>query len=170
MSFEGDVRAQKRIRRSPADMDWNLHATIVQQTVAEMDHRCAWLVQSLELGTRNYLTTLFWTHYNSYIQLTRKELFSDALEYGSLDFYSPTLHLAILAIGLRHADHSRPDIGPLVLAGRESRFHQQLKLCVETLPSDGLSTPHAQALLLLADLEYAVGRETSARVYLGQHR
>lgn len=161
----GQTGSWKRRRGSPRNRQWDLHAAVLNQRSSESERECAHFIQMLDIDIREHLVELFWTFYNPISQLTRRQLFIDALEYGSSDFYSPHLHLAILAIGLRYADTSR-HLRRLLPDGRESLLHRELKQRLENLPMESVRVPHLQAMLLLADLEYACGRETTSRTYL----
>lgn len=163
---DGQLESRKRLRLSANNKPWDLDAAIAHERCSQSESLCAGFIQQLDRGTKEMLMGLFWNHYNPYLQLTRQQLFMDALDCGSFDFYCAHLHLAMLAIGLRFAAHQRIDVRSLILDGRESTLHQQVKRCLEILPLDTLRVPHAQALLLLSDLEYACGREATSRVYI----
>jgi hypothetical protein len=86
-------------------------------------------------------------------------------------FCSPELHLAVLAMGLRRADHTRPDLARLLLPGWDSTLHRQLRDGLGLgAPSRGPWTvAQVQAVVILAQLERERGRDHSARLYLGMY-
>ncbi|EXJ76918.1 hypothetical protein A1O3_10075 [Capronia epimyces CBS 606.96] len=93
-------------------------------------------------------------------------------------------------MGLRRSDHRRTDVQALLLPGRDSNLHRQLRLAINNLnlnpnpnpnppytarkdrtstftsTSTSTSITHAQAVIILAVLEWERGRHHSARLYL----
>ncbi|OAP61715.1 hypothetical protein AYL99_03918 [Fonsecaea erecta] len=124
------------------------------------------MIKDLNTETYNHLMACFWTHYNNPLQMIDREAFEQHRDQDKL-YYSGFLHISCLAMGFRYADKSRSDIKALYRGNRDSTFHESARYTVETeLESpQGLTT--IQGLLILSDLECAVGRDRSGWMYAG---
>lgn len=137
-----------------------------QRTRAEV------IIRSIPKTTHDYLMQLYWTNYNSVLQVVHQEAFENGRDTSRWTFYGGFLHICLLAVGFRYADNSRPDLKPFVSGGRnpENSFHteaRQLAKC-ELETTGGLTS--IQALLLLADLEGTSGRDNNGWMYAGKYR
>ena len=82
-------------------------------------------------------------------------------------YYSPFLHMCILAIGYRYADRSRADVQAFATPDGESLLHDEAKRQVDSELQMPGGVPSLQALLLLGDLECGVGRYNTGWLYAG---
>ncbi|KZL85659.1 fungal specific transcription factor domain-containing protein [Colletotrichum incanum] len=133
----------------------------------EQIRRAERIIQSLTNATHNYLIDNFWTHYNSVLNVVSKEAFESNRESQNPKFYSPFLHISILAMGFRFADPSREDMKRIALGNRESSLHREAKHMLGVVLERSGGIPSVQALLLLGDLEYGVGRDNTGWMYAG---
>ncbi|KIX91944.1 uncharacterized protein Z520_12333 [Fonsecaea multimorphosa CBS 102226] len=122
------------------------------------------MINELDLKTHDHLMSCFWTYYNSTMQLVDQTAFERDKDSDKLH-YSGFLHICCLAIGFRFADKSRPDIKALDRGDRHSSLQINARHFVETELENlrGLTT--IQGLLILGDLEYAVGRDRQGWMY-----
>lgn len=166
----GNTTFEKPSRLDTFDIDLNVD--LYQASSFEVDirsaERCLQLVESLSQALRSYLTELFWKFYNSCVPIIHKSAFLSDLENGYGDFCSPILHVAVLAIGLRFADPKRNDVQQLALPGRDSTLHRELGIIIGSRQQSKREVTYVQALILLADLEYGLGRSHTAGLYLGE--
>lgn len=134
----------------------------------EQIRRVEHIIRTLTVATHDYLMQNFWTHYNNVLEVIHKESFEADRGSQSPEFYSPFLHVAILAMGFRFADVSRDDMISISLGNRESILHREARcmLDVELDRPGGISS--IQALLLLGDLECGVGRDNTGWMYAGK--
>ncbi|KAF2803050.1 uncharacterized protein BDZ99DRAFT_547554 [Mytilinidion resinicola] len=94
-------------------------------------------------------------------------MFYGGLRTGDARRYSAFLHVCILAIGLRYADKSDPGIQEFIGDASESVIHQKA-LWIARYEAEGrCDVPAIQALLLLGDLKFGVGRYNSGWMYAG---
>ncbi|GKT92333.1 nitrogen assimilation transcription factor Nit-4 [Colletotrichum tofieldiae] len=133
----------------------------------EQIRRAERIVRSLTSATHDYLISNFWTHYNSVLKIVSKEAFESNRELQNPKFYSSFLHISILAMGFRFADPSREDIKRIALGNRESSLHREAKHMLGVVLERSGGIPSVQALLLLGDLEYGVGRDSMGWMYAG---
>ncbi|KAK1970806.1 fungal-specific transcription factor domain-containing protein [Colletotrichum sublineola] len=129
--------------------------------------RAEHIIRSLTSPTHDYLIETFWTHYNNVLKVVDREAFESSRESQDPKFYSPFLHVSILAMGFRFADPDREDIKRIALGNRESSLHREAKCMLETVLERPGGIPSVQALLLLGDLECAVGRDHTGWMYAG---
>jgi hypothetical protein len=127
------------------------------------------ILQQISKETKQYLIDLFRIHYNSCIpiipRLSLDVFMSQAIE--DEDASSLITYLAILALGLLHANSERPDIIALRGAGaRETLLHRELRLAVDEYVLQRCETGGIAALILLAELERYIGRAGTAGLYL----
>ena len=142
-------------------------ATSRSLDIVEHTRRATKTIRLLSRETHDYLMNLFWEHFNSVIHAIHKEAFLEDYEQGSAHFYSPFLHICILAVGFRYADKSRPDIQRIALGPRESTFHREAKYMLDVELERPGGIPQVQALLLLANCECSVGRDHTGWLYSG---
>ncbi|KIV87784.1 hypothetical protein PV11_03306 [Exophiala sideris] len=117
-------------------------------------------------SVQDYLMDLYWKCFNSVIFVVHKEAFLDDQKRGHHGQYSAFLHITILAMGMRFADSSRPEISHLMLgSGGESRLQREARRLLEYELDTPGGVPSVQALLILGDMEFAVGRENTGWMY-----
>jgi hypothetical protein len=121
----------------------------------------------LSMESYEYLMDLFWQHYNSYLHVLHQEAFIEDRENGRTQNYSPFLHICVLAMGFRFADRSRPDMQRITVSGRESTLHREAKYMLDYELERPGGIPSVVALLLLGDMECAVGRDNLGWLYAG---
>jgi hypothetical protein len=134
------------------------------------DHslRAEQLIGVLRPATYDHLMRCFWEYYNSWQQVVDESAFEAGRTTHDARFYSVFLHLSMLAIGFRFADWDREDMKVIALGNRESTFHREAKSMVEAELEKPGDIPSVQALLMLADLECGVGRDTAGWMYSGR--
>ncbi|KAK4124498.1 hypothetical protein N657DRAFT_680477 [Parathielavia appendiculata] len=142
-------------------------STFVQRHRSECDLRAEQLIESLGPATYDHLMRCFWEYYNSWQQVVDESAFEAGRTTQDARFYSPFLHLAMLAIAFRFADWHRDDMKMIILGNRESTFHRETKSMLEIELEKPGGIPSVQALLMLADLECGVGRDTTGWMYSG---
>ncbi|KAK4130605.1 hypothetical protein BT67DRAFT_359584, partial [Trichocladium antarcticum] len=125
------------------------------------------VLAALRSSTHDHLIRCFWEYYNCTMQVADEAAFAAGLAARDPRFYSPFLHLTMLAIGYRFADLDRDDVKGLALENRESTLHREAKCVLEVELERSGGIPSVQALLLLADLECGVGRDTTGWMYSG---
>jgi hypothetical protein len=106
---------------------------------------------------------LFWQHYNSYMHVIHQDAFHEDRENGGSKYYSPFLHICVLAMGFR----SRPDMQRITVSGRESTLHREAKYMLDYELERPGGIPSVIALLLLGDMECGVGRDNLGWLYAG---
>ncbi|CAM1509559.1 Fc.00g032980.m01.CDS01 [Cosmosporella sp. VM-42] len=105
---------------------------------------------NIPADTHAYLMDRFWKCYNLVIHVVHKEAFeADCLNNGDR-YYSIFLHMCILGIGYRG-----------------SVLHQEAKRLVEHELKMPGGLPSIQALILLGDLECAIGNYNTGWLYAG---
>jgi hypothetical protein len=133
----------------------------------EQARRAEKIIRFLSEETHEYLMDLFWQFYNSVLHVLHKEAFHEDQAAGRTQFYSPFLHICVLAMGFRHADKSRPDMQKISLPNRESTLHREAKYMLDLELERPGGIPSVVALLLLGDLECGVGRDNLGWLYGG---
>ncbi|KAK4154007.1 hypothetical protein C8A00DRAFT_43183 [Chaetomidium leptoderma] len=133
------------------------------------DHtvRAEHLIGALGPVTHDHLMRSFWDCYNSWQQVVEEAAFEAGRATQDARFYSPFLHIAMLAMGFRFADWDREDVKRITVGNRESTLHREAKSMLEAELERPGGVPSVQALLLLADLECGVGRDTTGWMYSG---
>lgn len=126
------------------------------------------VIRALGSSTHDYLMSSFWDHYNSGHQIVDQATFEADRVSQDPKFYSLFLHMAVLAAGYRFADRTRGDVKKLGLGTWESTLHREAKSMLETELERPGEIPSVQALLILADLECGVGRDTQGWLYSGK--
>lgn len=128
------------------------------------------ILEDISPATTEYLMDLYWTYYNTVLYVVHKEAFLEDQREKRHVNYSALLHICILAMGIRFADPTRPDINGLLLgAGRESRLQIEAKRLLEYELQIPGGLPSVQAMLILGDLECAVGRDNTGWMYVGKN-
>lgn len=135
--------------------------------IVEHARRATKTIRLLSQETHDYLMDLFWDHFNTVLHVIHKEAFLEDYEHGSSHFYSPFLHICVLAVGFRYSDKSRADIQRIALEPRESTFHREAKYMLDVELERPGGIPQVQALLLLANCECVVGRDHTGWLYSG---
>jgi hypothetical protein len=133
----------------------------------EQARRAEKIIRFLSEDTHEYLMDLFWQFYNSVLHVLHKEAFHEDQSQGRSQFYSPFLHICVLAMGFRFADKTRPDMQKIALPGRESTLHREAKYMLDLELERPGGIPSVVALLLLGDLECGVGRDNLGWLYGG---
>jgi hypothetical protein len=131
-----------------------------------LQRRLQHVIKDLDAKTLDHLMSCFWSFYNNTLHVVDQSAFQQDKDEDKLH-YSGFLHICCLAMGFRFADKSRPDIKALDRGNRHSTFHESIRYMVET----ELETPRGlttiQGLLILSDLECAVGRDRPGWMYAG---
>ena len=138
------------------------------QEQPEQLRRSERVIRALGPSTHDCLMSSFWDHYNSGRQLVDQATFEADRVSQDPKFYSLFLHMAVLAAGYRFADRTRSDIKKLALGTWESTLHRAAKSMLEAELERPGEVPSVQALLILADLESGVGRDTQGWLYSGE--
>jgi hypothetical protein len=151
-------------------LDFDLYdASCSDAAIRSADH-CISIIKGLDPALRSYLLDQFWSRFNSCIPVVHKGAFLASLDDENGEFCSPELHLAALAMGFRRADHRRSDVQQLALPNWDSILHKNLRLIIDNLSTQNepRTNTHAQAVIILAQLEWERGRDHSAKLYLGR--
>ena len=154
-----------RLRYYGPTTNCHVHSELVAENeehnrqAVEQRRRTQRVLSTLPQETQDYLMEMFWQYYNSVIHIIHETAFKEGLRAGQGQFYSPFLHICILAMGYRHADKSRSDIMKMSLPGRESTLHREAKYMLDYELERPGGVTSVQALLLLGDLECGVGRD-----------
>jgi hypothetical protein len=135
----------------------------------QSDHafRAEQLILALKPATYDHLMGCFRDFYNSWQQVVDEAAFEAGRTTQDSRFYSLFLHLCMLAIGYRFADWNREDMKMITSGNRESTLHREAKAMLEAELERPGGIPSVQALLMLADLECGVGRDTAGWMYSG---
>ncbi|KAI0535781.1 fungal-specific transcription factor domain-containing protein [Xylaria digitata] len=142
------------------------HAYDYRET-PQQSRRAERIIRSLTPKTHDYLMQNFWKHQNCVLQVVDRTAFEADRGSECPRFYSPFLHIIILAVGWRFANQDRCEMARINLGNHESAIHREAKhmLEIELERPMGIST--VQSLLLLADLECGVGRDETGWMYAG---
>ena len=143
-------------------------ASLTRHDRPDQTHRVELLIASLRAATHDHLMRCFWDYYNSWQQVVDEAAFEAGRRTQDPRFYSPFLHIAILAIGYRFADWDREDMKMITVANRESTLHMEAKAMVEVELEKPGGVPSVQALLMVADLECGAGRDATGWMYTGR--
>lgn len=131
-----------------------------------LERRLQHMIQDIDTETLDHLMSCFWLFYNNTLQVVDQTTFQEDKDGDKLH-YSRFLHVCCLAMGFRYADKSRPNIKALGRGDRRSTFY----LCVQEMVETELESPRGlttiQSLLILSDLECAVGRDRSGWMHSG---
>jgi hypothetical protein len=132
------------------------------------DVKASALLNTLSSDVAGYLLDCFWSYWNSVIPLVHRDAFElDQLRNGRR-YYSPFLHIIMLALGFRYADKEKIPVYQLSYGECESTLHFEAKTLVDhELKSPG-GIPSLQAVLLLGDLECGAGRYNTGWLYAGR--
>ncbi|CAK7234534.1 hypothetical protein SBRCBS47491_008981 [Sporothrix bragantina] len=152
------------------------------------------VLANIPFEAHNHLINQFWSCYNTIIHIVHRKAFEldsgmlvssrDDSSSGGIDnrsanlignnlasgngtYYSPFLHVCMLAIGYRYADRSRADVQAFATPDGESLLHEEAKRQVDHELQMPGGIPSLQALLLLGDLECGVGRYNTGWLYAG---
>ncbi|KAK1781493.1 fungal-specific transcription factor domain-containing protein [Copromyces sp. CBS 386.78] len=134
-----------------------------------IDHasRVARVIKILGQSTHDHLMSCFWGHYNPAAQVADREIFESGRMSQNPRHYSVFLHITMLAAGYRFAERSREDVKRLILGNWESTFHRESKSMLDGELERPGGIPSVQALLILADLEFGAGRDSTGWMYSG---
>ncbi|KAJ5553762.1 hypothetical protein N7494_003140 [Penicillium frequentans] len=154
------------------DLGFDLYNASCDDAAIHLADHCVSIITGLGSALQIYLLDQFWIHFNSCIPVVHKATFLTSLEEAYGDFCSPELHLAVLAMGLRRADHKRSDVLQLFLPNWDSILHKKLRLVIDNLSTrkERQSITYAQTLIILAQLEWERGRDHTARLHLTEIR
>lgn len=146
-----------------------LHATSLDKSTQKSNAHwpICMVVPGLSPVTDEYLLSLYWNCHNDTVHMCHSQFFYEDQKSGG-QFYSTFLHLTIIAIGLRYADKSRPDIARLLTRNSTSSvLHEKAKHMakLELERPGGVTT--IQAFLILADLECCGGNDDTGWLYAG---
>lgn len=131
-----------------------------------IQRRLQHVIKDLDPITHEHLMSCFWYSYNNVLQVVDQIAFQQDQDEDELH-YSGFLHICCLAMGFRFADKSRHDIKALDRGSRHSSFHESVRYMVETELDNPRGLTTIQGLLILSDLECAVGRDRSGWMYAG---
>ncbi|KAK3391474.1 fungal-specific transcription factor domain-containing protein [Sordaria brevicollis] len=149
----------------------HVHAQNTSQTntPATIDHtsRVQRVIKILGAATHDHLMSCFWGHYNPAVQVVDREIFESGRKSQNPRHYSVFLHITMLAAGYRFAERSREDVKRLILGNWESTFHRESKSMLDAELERPGGIPSIQALLILADLEFGAGRDSTGWMYSG---
>lgn len=119
-------------------------------------------------STQQYILDLYWMNYNVILPFVDREMFTEAKRTHDPHYFSKSLYLCILAVGLRVADMARPQIKALLNEeGERNTLHVAAKRLVESDIDSSKGLPRIQALLLLGDVEAGLGHYTTGWMYIG---
>ncbi|EOO00709.1 putative nitrogen assimilation transcription factor nit-4 protein [Phaeoacremonium minimum UCRPA7] len=135
----------------------------------EQIRRSERIIRSLTVATHDYLMNNFWEYYNSVLHVIDQSAFEADRESQNPKFYSSFLHITILAMGYRFADHDREDMKKITLGNRECNLHREAKYMLDIELERPGGIPSVQALLILGDLECGVGRDNTGWMYAGKY-
>ena len=140
-----------------------------QPSSPTIDHnsRVARVIKILGSSTHDHLMSCFWGHYNPAVQVVDREIFESGRKSQNPRHYSVFLHITMLAAGYRFAERSREDVKRLILGNWESTFHRESKSMLDAELERPGGIPSIQALLILADLEFGAGRDSTGWMYSG---
>jgi hypothetical protein len=133
----------------------------------EQTRRIERAIRALNPSTQDHLMRCFWDYFNASHQVVDQATFEADRVSQDPKFYSPFLHVAILAAGYRFADKSREDLRRLALGSWESVLHKEAKSVLDMELERLGELPSVQALIILADLECGVGRDTQGWMISG---
>ena len=124
----------------------------------------------LSTDVEQYLMDLFWTRYNKTLDIVNKEAYTTDHDRGGSKYYSEFLHITCLAMGFTFASREKPELRQFCRGRRLSVFYQEVKyaLDAELEESEGITT--IQALMILSDLECALGRKELGWLYSGKSK
>ncbi|KAL2024939.1 hypothetical protein VTK56DRAFT_3638 [Thermocarpiscus australiensis] len=145
----------------------NSSCCFITQDRPDQVRRAERVIAGLRPSTHDHLMGRFWEYYNAFQQVVDEAAFETGRTAQDARFYSPFLHMTMLAIGYRFADWDREDVKGMTLGNRESALHRESRCLLEVELERPGGIPSVQALLLLADLEYGVGRDTTGWMYSG---
>ena len=131
-------------------------------------NRASRTIESLTSFTHDYLLKCFWDYYDPGVPVVEQSAFDAGRASKDGRLYSPFLHLTMLAIGYRFADHAREDIKRLSMGSREGTLHREAKGLLDAELERPGGLPSVQGLLLLADLEFGIGRDSAGWLHLGK--
>ncbi|KAK3484670.1 fungal-specific transcription factor domain-containing protein [Neurospora hispaniola] len=134
-----------------------------------IDHasRVERVINILGPSTHDHLMSCFWGHYNPAVQVVDREIFELGRKSQNPRHYSVFLHITMLAAGYRFSERNREDLKRLMLGSWESTFHRESKSMLDAELERPGGIPSIQALLILADLEFAAGRDATGWLYSG---
>lgn len=133
----------------------------------EQTRRADRVIRNMGSCTHDYLMRSFWDHFNSSHQIVDQATFEADRVSQDPKFYSAFLHITMLAAGYRFADKTREDVKRLSFGSWESSLHREAKSMLDIELERPGEIPSVQALLILADLECGVGRDTQGWMYSG---
>jgi hypothetical protein len=110
----------------------------------------------------------FWNRHNSVLQVIDRSAFEEDRGSENPKFYSPFLHVIILAVGWQFSDKEHCDIAMMNLGNRESTLHREIRCMLDIELERPMGIPSVQSLLLLGDLECGVGRDNTGWMYAGE--
>jgi hypothetical protein len=125
-------------------------------------------IDSMPAKVVEHLTNCFWTYYNTTIPHVSRSMWTADKEKGGNTYYTPLLHLCMLAIGYRYADRSIPSISDYAVSHYQTTMYLKAKSYIEAEITVESTLPLIQATLLMADLQGAAQRYHSGWMYVGR--
>ncbi|CAK7215429.1 hypothetical protein SCUCBS95973_002469 [Sporothrix curviconia] len=157
-----------RTREVLAKIPYEAHSHLINQfwscynTIIHIVHRKAFELDSGMLVSRDGSSTP-----GGGIDNRGANLVGNNQASGNGSYYSPFLHVCMLAIGYRYANRSRADVQAFATPDGESLLHEEAKRLVDHELQMPGGIPSLQSLLLLGDLECGVGRYNTGWLYAG---
>ncbi|OAG36141.1 hypothetical protein AYO21_09681 [Fonsecaea monophora] len=133
----------------------------------ERNTRAFALLRSISPELQDYLTSLYFKYSNQRNPLVNEEAFMSDKAAGRTDFYSPLLHLCIVARGLYYADLEDHRIETFLRKDQDNVLHREVCGLMTFDLCDSGSLTFCQALGVASDLECGAGRSRSAWMTIG---
>lgn len=125
-------------------------------------------IETMPTAIRVYLMELFWTQYNNVQHVVHRESFEEEHSRPETHFYTPFLHICMMAMGCKSSDTKGAGINLAVLQDVEEGLEKEAKAIADCGLGARREIPNVQALLVLSDLEYGLGRENMGWMYGGE--
>lgn len=135
---------------------------------AEQARRAEKVIRATNPSVRDHLMSCFWDHYNPDLQIVDRAAFESDRNSPAPKFFSSFLHITMLAAGFRFAHRVRDDVRKVAVGSWESTLHRDAKSMVDVELERPGGITSVQALLILADLEFGVGRDATGWMYSGK--
>lgn len=142
-----------------------LNPTSSAKSARPLDKQIHRILADVPAPLQDYLMGLFWTRYNATFGIIDKEAFSEDLNAGSTVAYSAFLHIVCLAMGFIFADKKSRAVRTVTLSDNSSIFQREIKYLFEGELEEPRGLTTIQAILVLSDLECALGRDDVGAMY-----
>lgn len=135
----------------------------------EQDRRINRILRDIPTGLQDYLLTLYWEHNASFIAVVSKDAFYREQDSHSTKHFCGLLRLCMLAVGYRYADPKRVDVQKISADVDGSILHREALYIHEQNTKYPAHRSDVQSLLLLADSEFALGRDNTGSMFISKH-